>query len=66
MDAAELYHFLFETMPGIAVLVGGVLVLSIVVCAVLELRTRRLFRHRPDPERDEWSLDDLDEEGDGL
>ena len=46
MDFSEIYHFLFETVPGIAVLVGVGLVASILVCAVLELKTRRRFRHR--------------------
>ena len=37
MDLNELYHFLFETYPGIGVLVGSGLVLSILVCVILEL-----------------------------
>ena len=56
MNIEELYHFLFETVPGIAVLVGVGLVASILVCAVLELKTRRRFRSRPEPEHDEWSI----------
>lgn len=64
MDFSELYHFLFETVPGIAVLIGAGLVVSIVVCVVLEFKTRRRFRHRDAEGRDEWSIfgDDEDEE----
>ena len=36
MNIEELYHFLFETMPGIGILVGGGLVISIIVCFILE------------------------------
>ena len=66
MSLNELYHFLFETYAGMGVLMGAVLVLSIIVCIVLERRTKRLFRDRGPAEKDEWSLfgdDDEDEEG---
>lgn len=68
MDFSEIYHFLFETVPGIAVLVGVGLVVSILVCAVLELKTRRRFRHRDEVAPDEWSIfgDDDDEDGEGA
>jgi len=56
MDFAALYHFLFETVPGIAVLIGGGLVISVLVSVVLEFKTRRRFRNRPEPEHDEWSI----------
>ena len=62
MDPAALYHFLFETVPGIAVLIGTGLVVSVLVSVVLELKTRRRFRHRPDPDRDEWSILDDDDD----
>ncbi len=39
MNIEELYHFLFETMPGIGILVGGGLVISIIVCFILERKT---------------------------
>lgn len=64
MSLDELYHFLFETYAGMGVLMGAVLVLSILVCVVLERRTKRLFRDRGPAEKDEWSLFD-DEEEDG-
>ncbi len=56
MDFAALYHFLFETVPGIAVLIGGGLVISVLVSVVLEFKTRHRFRNRPEPEHDEWSI----------
>lgn len=62
MSLDELYHFLFETYAGMGVLMGAVLVLSILVCVVLERRTKRLFRDRGPAEKDEWSLFDDEEE----
>lgn len=62
MSLDELYHFLFETYAGMGVLMGAVLVLSILVCVVLERRTKRLFRDRGPAEKDEWSLFDEEEE----
>ncbi len=61
MDFSELYHFLFETYTGIAVLVGISLVLCIIIAALLELRTRKTFVDRGpknEDEEDEWSLFD--------
>ena len=56
MDINDIYHFLFETYGGIAVLVGAGLVISIIVSALLEVRTKRMFKdHELDPV-DEWSL----------
>ena len=55
MNIEELYHFLFETMPGIGILVGGGLEISIIVCIILELKTRKQTE-------DDWSLFDDDED----
>lgn len=65
MTLEELYHFLFETYAGMGVLMGAVLVISIIVCIVLERRTKRLFRDRGPADKDEWSLfgDDDEEVG---
>lgn len=64
MDFEQIYHFLFETYPGIGVLIGATLILCIIIAALLELRTRKLYRDRgEEPEDDEWSLFD-DEEPD--
>lgn len=65
MDLAETYHFLFETMPGIAVLIGAGLVISVLVCVVLEVRTRKRFPNRAALEEDEWSILSDDEEDEG-
>lgn len=57
MDVVEVYHFLFETVPGIGVLVAIGLGLSIVLSAIFEVRIRKRYRFRntaPDgaPEED--------------
>ena len=46
MNFEELYHFLFETMPGIGILVGGGLVISIIVCLILERKTRKQYKNQ--------------------
>lgn len=61
MNIEELYHFLFETMPGIGILVGGGLVTSIIVCFILERKTRKQFKNHEKTE-DDWSLFDDDED----
>lgn len=56
-DFYQIYHFLFETIPGIGVLVGIGLVVSIILCFIFELRTRKRFRnHAEEDEVDEWEL----------
>lgn len=64
MEITEIYHFLFETIPGIGVLVGAGLVISLILCFVFELRTRKRFRnHVEEDEVDEWELIEAFEEG---
>lgn len=63
-EAIDLYHFLFETYAGIGVLVGAGIVLSIIICVILEFKTRKLYRnHEIEEGVDEWSLFDDIEEG---
>ena len=64
MDLGELYHFLFETVPGIGVLVLAGLVLSIIASVIMERRTRKRFTNH-EPTEDDWSFfadDDEDED----
>lgn len=57
MDIEQIYHFLFDTIPGIGVLVGAGIVISLILCVVFELRTRKRFRnHEEADEIDEWEL----------
>ena len=58
----EIYHFLFETVPGIGVLVGGGLLVSVIACVIMERRTRKQFKNHEKTE-DDWSLFDDDEDG---
>ena len=60
MDINELYHFLFETMPGMGILVGAGIVLSILACIILERKTRKQFKNHAKTE-DDWSLFDDDD-----
>ena len=56
MDFGGLYHFLFETFEGVGILVGAGIVISIIVCIILERRTRKVYKnHEAAPEEDEWS-----------
>ena len=52
MDINELYHFLFETMPGMGILVGA---------GIVERKPRKQFKNHAKPE-DDWSLFDDDDE----
>lgn len=61
MDFAALYHFLFETMPGIGCLVLVFLIASVLVAAILERRTRATFKDRGNMEDDGWKFEE--EEG---
>ena len=63
MDITELYHFLFETPEGVGCLIGTCLVLSLIVCVIMERRTRKRFADRPKGE-DDWSIFDDDDEDD--
>lgn len=57
MDFNEIYHLLFETYAGIGILVGAGIVISLVVCVLLEIKTRKVYRnHELDPEQDEWAI----------
>ena len=61
MNIGEIYHFLFQTIPGIGVLVAICLVLSLVVSVILERRTRKIYTNHERTE-DDWSFFDDDEE----
>ena len=61
MDINELYHFLFETVPGMGILVGAGIVLSILACIILERKTHKQFKNHAKTE-DDWSLFDDDDE----
>lgn len=64
MDAGAIYHFLFETFTGIGILVAAGLVISLILCVILERKTRSVYKDRGPKVDDEWSLfdDDDDEE----
>ncbi len=61
MDFAALYHFLFETMPGIGCLVLVFLIASVLVAAILERRTRATFKDRGNMEDDGWKFEEEEE-----
>ena len=61
MDFAALYHFLFETMPGIGCLVLVFLIASVLVAAILERRTRATFKDRGNMEDDGWKFKEEEE-----
>lgn len=59
MDFDSLYHFLFETIEGTGCLVVACLVLTTIIAAVLERKTRNAFKDRgPRPDDDDWKFDD--------
>ncbi len=66
MDFIEIYHFLFETYAGNGIMIGAGIVLSLLICVILEFRTRKVYHnHEVDPDEDVWSIfDDEDEDED--
>lgn len=58
MDFAGLYHFLFETYAGIGCLIGSFLVVSTLVAALLERRTRATFKDRGNVQDDDWNFEE--------
>ena len=64
MDFAAVYHFLFETMPGIGCLVLAFLIASTLIAAILERRTRKTFKdrgNRGNVEDDDWKFEEEEE-----
>lgn len=57
MDVYELYEFLFESYMGIGCLIGAGIVLSLIACVIMEIRTRKTFVHQEASE-DDWSFFD--------
>lgn len=64
MDASAIYHFLFETYTGIGILVAAGLVISLILCVVMERKTRSVYKDRGPKTDDEWSLFDDDDDED--
>ena len=64
----DIYHFLFETFAGIAILVGAAIVVSIVVCAIMEHKQQKALREKQAAlaaqEEAEWDFDDDDDDED--
>lgn len=60
MDFAAVYHFLFETMPGIGCLVLAFLIASTLIAAILE-RRRKTFKDRGNVEDDDWKFEEEEE-----
>ena len=64
----NIYHFLFETFTGIAILVGVAIVVSIAACAIMEHKSRKALREKQaalaKQEEDEWDFNDDDESED--
>lgn len=64
MDIIAAYQFLFETTTGIACLILGLMVLSLVLAIVLEGRTRRKYADRGEAPSIWDDIEDEDEEKD--
>lgn len=60
MDFNQIYHFLFETYEGIGCMIVACLVITTIIAALLERRTRKAFKDRGDAE--DWKFDDEKED----
>lgn len=63
MSADQLYHFLFETYSGIAILFGVTIVICLIACVIMERRTRKIYKNHAKQE-DDWSFFDDDDDDD--
>lgn len=65
IDFANIYHFLFETTSGVGILVAAMLVVSVLVAALLEIKTLKTRPANEAHDEDEWdffsSQDDANE-----
>ena len=65
----KIYHFLFETFGGIVVLLVSAIIISIIACAIMEVKQRKalkarheaLARQAAEEGEDDWDDDDEDE-----
>lgn len=62
-SVTDLYHFLFETYAGIGILIGAGIIISLILCVIFEVKTRKLYHNHEPQEDDEWSFFDDVEEG---
>ncbi len=62
MDFAAIYHFIFETYAGLAILMGGCLAICVILAIVLEVRTRKRYRDRGEPKEGEGWFGASDDE----
>lgn len=62
MNFIQIYHFLFETYEGIGCMIVACLVITTVIAAALERRTRKAFKDRGDAQ--DWKFDEDDEKED--
>lgn len=60
MDIGAIYHFFFETFPGIGCLVGVVIIACLIASVIMERRTRKIFKNHQ-AEEDDWSFFDDDD-----
>ncbi len=63
MDADQLYHFLFETYPGVGILFGATIIICLIACVIMERHTRKIYKNHEKTE-DDWSFFDDDDDED--
>ena len=65
MDLGEIYHFLFETFPGMGCLMGGGLLIALLASVLLERGTSKNLEKRREAKADGWSIFSQDEDEEG-
>lgn len=64
MSIESLYHFFFESFAGVGLLVLAGLVISVLVCVIMEWRTRQAFKDRGEVEDDDDDFTFFDDDDD--
>lgn len=60
-SVSEFFNWLFTTRTGVLCLIGAGILLFLLISAVLEIKTRRIYKNHEKSE-DDWSLFDSDDE----
>jgi Na+-translocating ferredoxin:NAD+ oxidoreductase RnfD subunit len=40
----DIYHFVFETFEGVAILIGAAILVSIIACAIMERKAKKALK----------------------
>ena len=60
----EIYHFLFETMNGVIILICTSLVICVIACIIMEFRTKKFLKARKEAREKALNEEEKEEDED--